>query len=266
MKFALINGDKAEATKADKGFCPSCGSELIAKCGEVKVNHWAHKGNRNCDPWWENETDWHRSWKGKFPIEWQEVIQFDNSGEKHIADVKTQSGWVLEFQHSYLNPEERRSRNTFYPKLIWVVDGLRRQTDKSQFQKMLEENIPVKGKPMIIQAQYPEENRLLKEWHNSNALVFFDFQLMNNAKQSILWLLFPKASSGKTFLSPLPRVEIIESLNNNNFDELVNNIFISFQKALAEDQQNRLLKNAHIRLNRLPGFEPYTANKRRRRF
>ena len=47
MKFALINGDKAEATKGAKGFCPSCGSELIAKCGEVKVNHWAHKGNRN---------------------------------------------------------------------------------------------------------------------------------------------------------------------------------------------------------------------------
>lgn len=67
MKFALINGDKAEATKGAKGVCPSCGSELIAKCGEVKVDHWAHKGNRNCDPWWENETDWHRSWKGNFP-------------------------------------------------------------------------------------------------------------------------------------------------------------------------------------------------------
>ncbi len=97
MKFALVNGNKVEATKGAKGQCPLCDSDLIAKCGELKINHWAHKGKRNCDPWWENETDWHRSWKGKFPIEWQEVVQFDESGEKHIADVKTDQGWVLEF-------------------------------------------------------------------------------------------------------------------------------------------------------------------------
>ena len=43
MKFALINNCRAEAAKGAKGICPSCGSELIAKCGEVKINHWAHK-------------------------------------------------------------------------------------------------------------------------------------------------------------------------------------------------------------------------------
>jgi len=264
MKFALIHDDKVEATKGAKGFCPSCDSELIARCGEVNVNHWAHKGNRNCDPWWENETEWHRSWKGKFPIEWQEVVQFDDSGEKHIADVKTQSGCVLEFQHSYLNPEERRSRNAFYPKLIWVVDGLRRKTDKPRFLKMLKEEIDaINGRSMIIQAQYPDEIRLLNEWHNSNSLVFFDFQVSNNAKQSILWLLFPKTSSGKAFLSPLPRAELIESLNKNNFDDLINNLFISFRRALAKDQQDRLAVYSHP--NRLPGFERYMANKRRRR-
>jgi len=31
-------------------------------------------------------------------------------GEKHIADVKTYHGRVIEFQHSYLKPVERRSR------------------------------------------------------------------------------------------------------------------------------------------------------------
>lgn len=51
MKFAIIDNTKVEAIKGVKGICPSCGSELIAKCGEVKVNHWAHKGMRNCDPW-----------------------------------------------------------------------------------------------------------------------------------------------------------------------------------------------------------------------
>jgi len=49
MKFAVFNNNKIEASKGAKGYCPSCGSELIAKCGNVKINHWAHKGNRNCD-------------------------------------------------------------------------------------------------------------------------------------------------------------------------------------------------------------------------
>ena len=83
MKYAIVNNEKVEATKGAKGVCPSCGSDLIAKCGELKVNHWSHKGNRNCDPWWENETEWHRSWKGYFPKEWQEVVHFDESDEKH---------------------------------------------------------------------------------------------------------------------------------------------------------------------------------------
>ena len=70
-----------------------------------------------------------------FPVDWQEVIHFDGSGEKHIADVKTQTGYVLEFQHSYLDPEERRSRNVFYSKLVWIVDGTRRETDKLSLKK-----------------------------------------------------------------------------------------------------------------------------------
>jgi competence CoiA-like predicted nuclease len=70
---------------------------LIAKCRKIKINHWAHKGNRNCDPWWGNETDWHRSWKKNFTKEWIEIIHTDdNSAEKHIADVKTSSNWVIE--------------------------------------------------------------------------------------------------------------------------------------------------------------------------
>ncbi len=157
MKYALVCGKKTEASKGAKGVCPSCGSELIAKCGQVKVNHWAHKGTRNCDPWWENETEWHREWKGHFPTDWQEVVHKSDTGEKHIADVKTEQGWVLEFQHSFLNPEERLSRNTFYPKLVWVVDGLRRQRDQQQFQKILEESAVINQKPLIRKVNFPDE-------------------------------------------------------------------------------------------------------------
>jgi competence CoiA-like predicted nuclease len=50
MKYAIVNGTKTDANKGVKGICPSCGSELIVKCGERKINHWSHKGIRNCDP------------------------------------------------------------------------------------------------------------------------------------------------------------------------------------------------------------------------
>ena len=99
----------------------------VAKCGDIRVRHWAHKGHLVCDPWWENETKWHRDWKDHFPTNWQEVVHRAADGERHIADVTTGEGWVIEFQHSYLRPEERRSRDAFYPKLI----GLAEKSDSS---------------------------------------------------------------------------------------------------------------------------------------
>lgn len=266
MKFALVNGNKAEATKGAKGLCRSCGSELIAKCGPVKVNHWAHKGRRSCDRWWENETDWHRSWKNNFPIEWQEVIHTDEeSGEKHIADVKTQTGWALEFQHSFLNSEERQSRNAFYPMLVWVVDGTRRKTDKKQFQQILNESTRLPTSIPIVQAHFPDECRLLKEWHDSNALVFFDFQGENDTEQSMLWFLFPKMPSGDAFLSPFSRVSFIELHNNNKFDELVKNTIVPINDELARKKKIDQINNLRSQQNRLSGFTSHMTNTQRRR-
>ncbi len=122
MKFAIVNGDKTEALKGVKGICPNCGSELIAKCGELKMNHWSHKGIRTCDSWWEPETEWHRSWKNHFPNEWQENIRFDElKNEKHIADILPIDNLVIEFQHSHIEPQERISREKFYKNMVWVV-------------------------------------------------------------------------------------------------------------------------------------------------
>lgn len=264
MKFALVNGEKVKASKGAKGICPSCCSELIAKCGEVKVNHWAHKGNRNCDPWWENETEWHRSWKDKFPIHWQEVVHFDGNGEKHIADVETETGCVLEFQHSYLNPEERRSRNAFYSKLVWIVDGTRRKTDIPQFEKILKDSAPVTNHPpiKIRRVHFPEECRLLREWHDSDALVFFDFQL---AKETMLWFLFPKILSTEAYISTFPRGLFIELHKENKFDEMVRDTILPIHKELAKGIQTRR-KNIEYGLpTKLSGSKRLIVNKQRRK-
>ncbi len=265
MKFALVNGNKAEATKGANGLCPSCGSELIAKCGELKVNHWAHKGNRNCDPWWENETDWHRSWKGHFPMDWQEVVHFDARGEKHIADVKTESGWVLEFQHSYLSPEERRSRNTFYSKISWVVDGARRKADMSQFRKILEDSTTVSTNPLIKRVYFPEECRLLKEWRDRDALVFFDFQDAIGTEQPMLWFLFPEISISEAFISPFLRINFIELHSQNKFGEMVQNAILPIRNILAGNKQTGLMDNTHFRQNILSELVRYPYKMRRPR-
>lgn len=224
MKFALVNGIKTEAVPGSKSRCQICDSELVAKCGEIRVHHWSHKGKRDCDPWWENESEWHRAWKNEFPVDWQEIVHHDENGEKHIADIKTKTDWVVEFQHSFLNPEERRIRNTFYKKLIWIVDGTRRKTDKKQFEKIL------KGCPIIIQnpptirVRFPDECKLLKEWVNSESLVFFDFDGITRNEKSLLWLLYPKSHSSITYLSYISSKAFIELSNQDGFEKLAREI------------------------------------------
>jgi len=235
MKYAIINGEKEEAFKGGTGYCPYCNSELIARCGDVKINHWAHKGARNCDKWWENETEWHRQWKNKFPREWQEIVHFDETGEKHIADVKTTKNWIIEFQHSFIKNEERKARNNFYSKIVWVIDGLRRKTDRTQFIKSLQQgkSIPF-GNKNIFMLNFPEESRLLKEWHNCGTPVFFDFSEIN---ESPLWFLLPINIKDKAYIVPFSREEFIKTLNNDGFDELCYKIIPEIEQILVKNRK-----------------------------
>jgi competence protein CoiA len=174
MKFSLVDGQRREAEPELRGECPACGQATIAKCGQVKVRHWAHKGRLTCDPWWENETEWHRAWKGNFPEDWQEIVQRADDGEKHVADVKTDQGWVIEFQHSHLKPEERQARDAFYsPKFVWVVDGTRRKRDFKQFIEVIKSGRPVSSAFSLISRQLLNGCAVLNDWVDSQSFVFF---------------------------------------------------------------------------------------------
>lgn len=145
---------------------------------------------------------------------------------------------MLEFQHSFLNPEERRSRNAFYPKLIWVVDGTRRKTDNKQFHRTLEEyGTPLRDEPDIICVFCPDGCRLLKEWNDSNALVFFDFQEETDKEKSIFWFLYPRISSNEDYVLRFSRAEFIELHNNNNFDSLVEKKISPFLEKLINKKK-----------------------------
>jgi competence CoiA-like predicted nuclease len=249
MRFALLKNERIEATKGTKGVCPCCGNDLVAKCGEVYIHHWAHK--KKCDDyWWENETEWHRNWKNKFPKEWQEVIHRDESGEKHIADVKTSEGWAIEFQHSYIEPEERRSRDNFYKKLIWVVDGTRRKTDVKKFQKVLNEVWLDKPSRKLLYVNFPDWSKLLMEWKDSNSLILLDFKDRFSSNDD-LWLIYPRMYQDDIYLSQISRITFIEYLNNNKFDEIVDKIInpirITVEHSIKENEKRSLVLAASMR-------------------
>ncbi len=225
MKFSLVNGQRQEAQPNLSGECPVCGQATVAKCGEVKIWHWAHKGRRTCDPWWENETEWHRTWKGQFPEAWQEVVHPANSGEKHIGDVTTDQGWVIEFQHSYLKPDERRSRDDFYPKLVWVVNGARRKRDAEQFRKALNQSGSIGGNPRLRRIPFSNECAVLRDWVGSTAPVFIDF-----GAGPTLWWILKGTPDGSADVAPYSRSEFIEihrggaTQKAREFEEFVNSL------------------------------------------
>ena len=218
MRLALVAGLRREAEPHLSGECPCCGSAMVPKCGERRVWHWAHRANRHCDHWWESETEWHRAWKNRFPAEWQEIVHRAENGERHIADVKTSQDRVIEFQHSYLKPEERRSREAFYGSMIWVVDGLRRTRDKPSFYEALYERRLTSLRPLTYVVP-SNQCALLQDWADSRVGVYFDFGSVQEDigwfGRPVLWRLSPKSRNGLALLSPVPVANFVAALRQD---------------------------------------------------
>jgi competence protein CoiA len=195
MRYALAGGQRVEAYAGGRGMCRRCNGEVIAKCGTHRVAHWAHRGMRDCDTWAEKETDWHRAWKNNFPAECQELIQHDGqSGEKHIADVRTPHGLVIEFQHSHLDPLERAARERFYGNMVWFVDGTRLQRDYPRFNRGKDDlrRTNIQGHFLLAfpDACFPAM------WLDSSVPVIFDFRGVDKGQppdefRDTLWCLLP---------------------------------------------------------------------------
>lgn len=212
MQFALVGGTRMPAAPELSGICPACSQSLIAKCGTRRVWHWAHKGKRSCDSWSEPETLWHRRWKDEFPAEWQEHIQYAKSGEKHIADVRTEYGLVIEFQHSYIDPKEQSEREKFYGNLVWVVDGTRLKRDLPRF---LEGRRTFARTPLpgVLTSHFPEEC-FPSAWLHSSTLVAFDFEAAatdgrTGNPDAKLCCLLPGRADGRAILGWLPRRQFV---------------------------------------------------------
>ncbi|MFZ1302150.1 MAG: competence protein CoiA family protein, partial [Candidatus Microsaccharimonas sp.] len=229
--------------------CPGCLQPVIAKCGTKRINHWAHRAETACDRWWEPETAWHRAWKNNFPVEWQENIRHDNqTGEKHIADVLTSHGLVMEFQHSHIDPMERMARERFYKNMVWIADGTRLKRDYTRFAKGLD-NFRTTAKQGFFLVLFPDEC-FPAAWLDSTVPVIFDFRGTEPSDQpdmirDTLWCLLPGRAEGQAVVIAMRRQDFVDTTFQRPQLFPVHEIVAAFaenirqQRQLAEMQASR---------------------------
>jgi len=178
MKFALVNEERKEATPGGKGICPCCFDEVRAYCGPIKVHHWKHVSLKECDPWYEGETEWHRNWKNNFDSTCQEILKIDHlTGERHIADIYLpHKDLVIEFQHSPIQVAEITAREKYYKKMIWVVD-----LSKFISNILIHKNFNKTYLQIVYSSQSNHPDYFLmnwkfrhKRWETSKSPMFFD--------------------------------------------------------------------------------------------
>jgi hypothetical protein len=140
MLFAIVDGKKMGACPNALGACQLCNGKVFSKCGELNVWNWAHYKDKNCDYWFEPETEWHKNWKLIFGEHNSEIVISKNS-VRHIADILTKDKVVIELQNSPIQPNVIRERETLYgEQMIWVVNGIRFKESFSIFKSPLEED------------------------------------------------------------------------------------------------------------------------------
>jgi len=168
MIWGLKEGIKIKSSPNLKGvICPICQNKLIAKCGSIKIWHWAHESNKDCDEWYEPESQWHINWKNNFSREEQEVII-----GKHRADIKTKNGIVIELQHSSISSEDIIEREQFYKNMIWILDG-----------ETFGKGFDLRNKKGVITFRWKNPP---KSWWISNKQIYIDlFEIVNKLKKKL---------------------------------------------------------------------------------
>jgi hypothetical protein len=184
---------------------------------------------------WEAETSWHRSSKDQFPAEWQEVVCEGGGGERHIADILTTHGLVIEFQHSRLPRDQRQGRESFYGNMVWVVDGTRLARDVTRFLEFKDHFSPtmLDGLQLCsVQRSFPAD------WSCSAKLVVFDFT-NEDAADPDLWCLFPgRLDGGKMLVASLPKRDFLRMALEQSFIFEVEGIIALMEKHyLQEDER-----------------------------
>ena len=214
MQYALVNGEKREASRGLIGLCQGCDAPMIPKCGPIKIPHWAHK-TKQCDSHWEAETSWHRAWKELFPANWREFLHRDPNGECHIADIRTDHGLVIECQHSSIGATEVTAREKFYQsigKMVWVVNRARYKTGVLKLSTSID-TWRTTRLPWLFMSSQPSKS-FPKAWLNCSVPVFFDFASDNTVGEQIatIFCLLPGRAEGLAVIARISRDYLVSQL------------------------------------------------------
>ena len=126
MIYGITNsGERVLATKNTEATCPHCKINLISKCGNIKVHHWAHKDAKDC-PYAGGMTKWHYDWLINFDNRlsegWKIEYFFDSIRFDAYNPAKKQA---IEFQRiidlDYMANKINICQNTGI-KLLWVIN------------------------------------------------------------------------------------------------------------------------------------------------
>lgn len=103
--------------------CPGCEGEVVARCGRIIINHWAHLSGVDCDPWSEPLSLWHLHWQVYLIGQGADVeAKIEKDGKTHRADARMKNGLVVELQHSHLSVDEIEEREK-WPRRVGQVFG-----------------------------------------------------------------------------------------------------------------------------------------------
>ncbi len=245
MRYAIVNNQRAESTPGATGTCPTCHSPVIAKCGDLRVHHWAHRSKKVCDRWREPMTAWHYGWQDKFPKDWQEVTRLGEAAEQHRADVYTDRGLVIEVQHSSLRADEMAARERFYRNMVWVVNGARVRGDLRRFLKVIRLFPPPWGRAFYV---VPTPEKIFPQaWLNNRAPVFFDFDTgwkLTEATQPVvrpLWCLLPGRVFRKAVVACISRAAFVRRANERPQVLAVSEIMRRIEARLAPHEREKYL-------------------------
>lgn len=122
MEVALKDGVRVRPTSTgQRAVCQTCDGEVLSKCGEINVWHWAHRAIAGCDSWLEADTEWHSEWKTRVPESWIEIV-IEKDGKRRLADIRLPNGLVVKLQRSPLSPKQVRNYEQFFGNMIWIFD------------------------------------------------------------------------------------------------------------------------------------------------
>lgn len=236
MIWGYNENEKVSAEPNKTAKCSYCNEELIPKCGSIKIWHWAHKRGNECDKWREPETEWHLEWKNQFPGNCQEVI-IEKQGVKHIADIKTNDGKVIELQNSNISSENIAERERFYGNMIWIING-----------NTIGKNIFVKNKERYatFKWKFPP-----KSWWVSEKPIFVDFR---KNVEKMKGLVKKYENREKTHTSPV--YEYYEFYNQELEEEMTGKKIVDYVDDTEEEIEKlrkkiNLLENNILQIKRL---------------